>query len=227
MPTLNWLKKEFVYGYDSGNILSLFPNSTRRREEKLIGGSYRKVFLKAVVPYIKSNSTVLELGPGKGAWSRAILEYIPNGELHTVDFQNVEKWLQPEKYHGRLHCHKIEENSYYSVFHNNQFDFFWSFGVLCHNNLEQIEEILQITFPKMKLGGFAVHQYGNWNKLEKYGWKRGGVPAYFKNQPDDEIWWPRNTQENMISIAEKAGWKIINSDFNLLKRDSIIVLQRQ
>ena len=26
MPTLDWLKKEFQYGYDSGNILSLIPN---------------------------------------------------------------------------------------------------------------------------------------------------------------------------------------------------------
>ena len=52
MPTLDWLKREFDYGYDSGNILSLFPNSIRRREEKRIGGSYRHVFYKAIFSYI-------------------------------------------------------------------------------------------------------------------------------------------------------------------------------
>lgn len=227
MPRLEWLKKEFHYGYDSGDVLSLIPDLTRRKEEKLVGGSYRNVFLKAVLPYIKTNSVVLELGPGKGSWSRAILEHIPNGELHTVDFQNVEKWLKPENYNGRLFCHKIEDNSYYSNFKNDQFDFFWSFGVLCHNNVEQIEEILRNVLPKMKLGGIAVHQYADWEKLEKYGWEKGGVPLEFKNQPDDEIWWPRNTRTTMSSLASNLQWTVICSDLRLLKRDSIILLQRK
>lgn len=168
MPTLNWLKKEFQYGYDSGNVLSIIPDAIRRREEKLIGGSYRRVFRNAILPYIYSGSKILEIGPGKGTWSRAILKYIPNGELHVVDFQDVEKWLKPEKHKGTLFCHKIEDNSYYSTFKDNYFDFCWSFGVLCHNNLDHIEEILQYTLPKMKIGGIAVHQYADWDKLEKY-----------------------------------------------------------
>jgi len=36
MPTLDWLIREFSYGYDSGNILSLFPNKRRRDEERLV-----------------------------------------------------------------------------------------------------------------------------------------------------------------------------------------------
>jgi len=226
MPTLDWLKTTYHYGYDSGKVLSLIPDSTRRKEEKLIGGSYRKVFLKAIYPYIHSNSVVLEIGPGKGSWSKAILKYIPNGKLHTVDFQNVEKWLNPERYNGRLFCHQVEDNSYYSTFENEYFDFCWSFGVLCHNNLEHIEEILRNILPKMKVGGIAVHQYSDWEKLEKYGWKKCGVPREFKNKPDDEIWWSRNTQAVMSSLASKLGWTVICSDLQLIKRDSIIVMQR-
>lgn len=226
MPTLNWLKKEFNYGYDSGNVLSIVPNLTRFKEEKAIGGSYRNVFSKAVLPYIKSNSIVLELGPGRGSWSRALLKYLPHGELHTIDFQNAEKWLEPNKYNNRLTCNKVEDNSL-SCLKDNYFDFFWSFGVLCHNNIESIKEILRNSLLKMKPGGIAVHQYGDWDKLDTYGWKKGKVPVEFKDQLDDKIWWPRNNQKVMSSLATQAGWSVLSPDLGLVKRDSIIVLQRE
>jgi phospholipid N-methyltransferase len=227
MPTLDWLKKEFQYGYDSGNILSLIPNSTRRNEEKAVGGSYRKIFLKALLPHIKPDSKILELGPGKGAWSRAILKHIPQGQLHTIDYQDVSKWLNPEKQNGRLVCHKVENNSCYSKFEDDFFDFCWSFGVLCHNNLGQIEEILKNILPKMKHGGMAIHMYADWDKLDKYGWEKGRVPLEFKDKPDNDIWWPRNNQKSMSSVAVKAGWTVISSDLGLIKRDSIIALKRE
>jgi hypothetical protein len=226
MPTQDWLKKEFGYGYDSGDVLSLFPNAVRRKEEKAIGGSYRQVFRQALLPFLRPNSKILEIGPGRGSWSRAILKHIPQGELHTVDFQNVEEWLKPERYNGRLHCHRIESNNDYShIFQDNYFDICWSFGVLCHNNLDKIESILSHTISKIKKDGYAIHQYGDWDKLERYGWDRGGVPTSFKSQPDDEIWWPRNSQHQMTEAAKKAGWKVVKADLAFLERDSIIVLQ--
>ena len=94
MPTLNWLKEEFGYGYDSGNVLSWIPGRVRLAEERRSGGSYRRIFKKALAPYLQADSKVLELGPGRGSWSRAILTHVSNGELHTVDFQDVSQWLR-------------------------------------------------------------------------------------------------------------------------------------
>lgn len=226
MPSLEWLKQAYSYGYDSGNVLSAIPNLIRLRDERRIGGSYRKVFLKAILPQLRPNSVVVELGPGKGSWSRAILKYIPQGQLHTVDFQDVSKWLKPEKYDGRLICHQVEDNSF-ECLKDNYFDFFWSFGVLCHNNIGDIKEILQNSLAKIKVGGIAIHQYGDWDKLEDYGWKKGKVPENFKAQPDEEIWWPRNTQKTMSSLATSVGWQVISPDLELVKRDSIIVMRRE
>jgi len=225
MPTLDWLKKEFNYGYDSGNILSYFPNETRKKEEAAIGGNYRQIFKKGIYPYIKKDSRVLELGPGKGSWSRAILAHIPKGELQTIDFQDVSKWLQPEKYGNRLKCITVEGTPY-TALPDNYFDFFWSYGVLCHNNKDNIFEILKNTLPKLKKGAFSVHEYADWDKLEKYGWNKGNVPLKFKDLPDDEIWWPRNNQKDMQALAERAGWKVVTPDLNIVERDSIIVLQK-
>ena len=224
MPTVSWLQQEFSYGYDSGNILSLIPRGVRRSEEERSGGSYRRVFKKALQPHLCSEAKVLELGPGKGSWSRAILRYIPQGELHTVDFQDVTPWLKPENYPGRLICHHVQDNSFHGL-PDGYFDVFWSFGVLCHNQTWSILDILTRARGKMKPRAVAIHQYGDWEKLEAFGWDRGGVPQEFKSKTDEEIWWPRNDRCLMTKLATEAGWEVLSADLDLLQRDSLILLR--
>lgn len=226
MPTIEWLKKEFDYGYQSGEILSDTPDSQRLKEEKVIGGSYREFFLKIVVPLLTPHAKVLELGPGAGSWSRALLHYLPQGELHTCDFQDVRQWLKPEKYDGRLHCHTVQDNSFASL-PDDYFDLFFSFGVLVHCNQDLIAEILHNARPKMKKNAYAVHNHGDWHKLTLWGWEKGKIPLAFKYQDDDAIWWPRNTGERMLTIATNAGWTVTSQDTQSFHRDGIIVLQNK
>jgi hypothetical protein len=218
MPKLEWLRREFSYGYDSGDVLSLFPRARRREEEQRCGASYRNVFMRAARPNIQPDSTVMELGPGAGSWSRAILKYVPKGKLMTVDFQDVAPWLHPEQYGGRLVCSRVPDNSF-SCIQNGTVDFFWSFGVLCHNNTTHIAEILRNALPKMKRGAMAAHQYAEWDKLKAFGWEKGTIPTEFKDKPDEEIWWPRNNRATMVGLAESAGWKVVEADMGLIKRD--------
>jgi hypothetical protein len=224
MPTLSWLQQEFTYGYDSGDILSLIPRGVRRSEEERSGGSYRRVFKKALQPHLRSDAKVFELGPGKGSWSRAILRHIAQGELHTVDFQDVTQWLKPNEYRGRLRCHRVQDNRFDGL-PDRYFDVFWSFGVLCHNPPSSILNILTHARGKMRPGAVAVHQYGDWEKLEAFGWDRGGVPQEFKLKSDEEIWWPRNDQRLMTRLATEAGWQVVSADLDLLQRDSLILLR--
>ena len=74
MPSQTWLRNAYRKGYRSGKILAILPGPRRLSEEFWIGGSYRHVFLQAIRPHITSSSTVMELGPGAGDWTRAILE---------------------------------------------------------------------------------------------------------------------------------------------------------
>src|SRR5215510_5008706 len=141
MARMSWIKTAFAEGYRSGNILFPIPDPVRRKQERLIGGSYRKLFYQAMLPYIKSDSQALEIGPGRGSWTRAVLKFIPNGEITTVDFQDVSQWLRPEKYNGRLICIQVTDNSFRAV-QNNYFDFIFSIGVLCHHNRADIKEVL-------------------------------------------------------------------------------------
>lgn len=224
VPSLDWLRTEFDYGYDSGNVLSLIPGRRRWGEEQKCGGSYRKVFNRVVRPYLRPDSRVLELGPGRGSWSRAILQFIPRGELHTVDFQDVTQWLHPAEAGGRLICHRVQGNTFPGV-PDRYFDFFWSFGVLCHNETASIRDILLHARTKMKQGGVSAHQYGDWSKLDHFGWEKGGVPVEFQGRPDGEIWWPRNDQMTMCRVAKEVGWDVLQTDVGLLGRDPIILLR--
>jgi SAM-dependent methyltransferase len=226
MPTVEMLKELFPNGYNSGNVLARLPSPRRIIEEVRCGGSYREIFLKAVAPYLRSDSRVLELGPGNGSWTRPILHRVPDGEVHVVDFHDVSKWITARPGDGKLVCHQVSDNSF-DCLPDDYFDFFWSFGVLCHNNEEQRAVIRSNSLPKMKPGGIAVHMIGDWSKLDQLKWGlRYGVPARFKEMPDDDIWWPRNDAESMCEMAEKEGWDVISTDLGLLKRDSICVFRK-
>lgn len=224
MPTIDWLKKEFSYGYRSGDVLAPVPDDHRRSEESRCGADYRKIFLEAVLPRIPSGATILELGPGAGSWSRAFMHAIPDCRLVTVDFQDVTEWLEPQTWNGRMVCHKVDDASF-SVVADESIDVFFSFGVLCHNNASNILAILRNALPKMKPGGLAIHQHGDWRKLDAFGWEPGGVPSSFRDQPDESIWWPRNDGETMARLAREAGWEVLQTDLGLIARDGLILLR--
>lgn len=225
MPTIEWLKNEFSYGYRSGNILSSLPDNHRYNEEQECGGSYYDYFQKSVKPLLKSDGRVLELGPGGGDWTRALLQCLPLGEVHTCDFQDTTPWLNPAQYNGRLYCHQVDDNSF-SCVNDNYFDLFFSFGVLVHCNKELISIILKNALSKVKQHGYALHNYADWNKLDMWGWEKGHIPLRFQTLPDDEIWWPRNCGKEMAKIAKDAGWKVIQQDIGCFKRDGVILLQK-
>lgn len=225
MPTTEWLKKEFDYGYTSGDILSSRPDERRSSEERECGGSYHYYFTKKVLPLLRPDAHVLELGPGGGDWTRALLTHLPQGAVHTCDFQDVRPWLQPDRYPDRLHCHQVHDSSFDCI-KDNSFDLFFSFGVLVHCNKELIAEILKNAIRKVKPGGHAIHNYADWDKLDAWGWEKGCVPTRFQNLPDDDIWWPRNTKQEMVHMARQAGWNVLMEDIDCFKRDGVILLQR-
>jgi SAM-dependent methyltransferase len=222
MAGLNWLKTAFESGYDSGDILDPVPSSTRLRQEVLIGGSYAECFRKAVLPFIRPDSVVLELGPGRGSWTRALLQHVPQGRVEAIDFADVSPHLQAELATGRLRLHRADDLSL-SCVADGSFDFFWSFGVLCHHTIEQIGAVLRAALPKMKPGAVSVHEYGDWNKF--FGSGRMVHFPEFAGTPDAEHWWPSNTARAMAAAAAAAGWTVLWDDLDLFERDGLIVLK--
>jgi hypothetical protein len=197
VATEEWLKSAFAEGYDSGDILSPVPSSRRLHQEALIGGSYREAFHRAVFPFLRPDSRVLELGPGKGSW-----------------------WNNATEYRGRLVRHRVDSFTLDGV-PDRYFDVCFSFGVLCHHAIEQIGQVLHATRSKMALGGVAMHQYAETHKFY-----RSGRAVDFPDLPSlPDSWWPPNTVEAMAVTAEAAGWTVIEADMGLFDRDGMILLK--
>jgi SAM-dependent methyltransferase len=95
-------------------------------------------------------------------------------------------------------------------FSDEYFDFCFSFGVLCYNNIDNIEEILRNVLPKMKTGGLLFISMAIEKKLDAFGWRKGNVRLASVNKSDDEIWWPRNTRQKKGAAAARAGWMVIS-----------------
>ncbi len=127
MPTIDWLKKEFHYGYSSGDILNQEKDLQRESEEQKIGGLYKEVIDKLLKVYIKPEFNVLELGPGRGSWSNVILNILnEKGNFNTLDFQDVSQWIDPDVYCAKVKHFKVESLDY-SFLADDYYDLFCAF----------------------------------------------------------------------------------------------------
>ena len=173
-------------------------------------------------PSYTQTRRVLELGAGSGSWTRAILAYVSEGEVHAVDFQDIRQWINPSEYEGRLICYQVNDFDL-TALPDAYFDIFFSFGVLCHHTVEQIRAVLKAALPKMRRGGIGVHEYAETNKFYRSG-RIMAFPDLMTAEPE-KSWWPPNSLEAMAATAEAAGWTVIEADMELFERDGMALLK--
>lgn len=177
-----WSKETFAEGYSSGRIIGLLGNGdpeTEKRllEEKKLGGSLSEFFLRGVKPLLSPNFRVLELGPGRGSWTRALVSVITRGEIHTIDLQDIRPWVKDiiANFPDRFFIHQVAtRESKYDFLQDNYFDAFFTFGVFCHMNLDEIEDFLQQLRGKLRKESICIAQYSDWVKAISYCLEQDG-----------------------------------------------------
>jgi len=175
------MQQMFGNGYDSGDIEKGFDDPLILKEFKLTGANYKLIFDELIKPRLGAGRTVLEIGPGKGSWTKAVLANFPDGVLYVIDRLPLEQMIRERcpSVGDRLRFVQTDANDYLSI-PNNLFDFAFSFGVFVHLPLREIEIILTRLRPKMRAGGEMILHYSNWDKLDRRGWERTAVPRCFK-----------------------------------------------
>lgn len=122
-------------------------------------------YLCCIKPYVTPETTVLEIGPGRGAWTKAIAERGPK-QIYAVDV------VKPEyagfwRYVGRRPNiqHIVADDFSLAPVPDNSVDYFFSFGCFCHIKPEFCIEYINALASKMKAGAHGFLMVADYDKF--------------------------------------------------------------
>ena len=135
-------------GYYEGN-----PTDPMSPSDYGIFGYHSSLYLTYLVcikPYIGPNITALEIGPGRGAWTKAIADLNP-GKIYAVDVVDPE-YAGFWRYVGHRPNidHIVTSDFELAGVPDLSIDYFFSFGCFCHIKPEFCVEYIDSLSRKMK-----------------------------------------------------------------------------
>lgn len=172
-------------------------------------GTLHAVYLACIRPYVEKDTVALEIGPGRGAWSKTILARNCK-RLYAVDAAPAEHT------HFWEHVGRNERATYIvgrdfelSEIPDGSIDFFFSFGVFCHLRPEMCESYARSLGRKMKPGANGFVMYADFDKynrcLDEYG--QTSLKRYFDRQKR-LVWLP-------VRLGYAAAWSLFRSKIDL------------
>jgi hypothetical protein len=123
-------------------------------------------YVACIRPFLLAGRTAaLEIGPGRGGWTRAML---PAKEVWCLDALSAAHngfWEYVGR-HPHVQYHQVSDFSC-SMLPDDAFDFLFSFGCLCHVSFDGIEAYMTNLWPKLRRGANAMVMVADY---EKYNW---------------------------------------------------------
>ena len=122
-------------------------------------------YLRCIRPYVNENTRVLEVGPGRGAWTRCFIERKAK-EIWALDALSADHngfW----DYVGRdpsVHYCQVEDNLC-SMVPDGSIDYFFSFGTFCHISPQNINDYMKSIFVKMRPGAVGFVMIADYEKF--------------------------------------------------------------
>jgi len=170
--------------------------------------------------------TVLEIGPGRGPWTQAILqdgakfvyaldalspehnafyEYIGEASRERVKYSVVEDFS----------CREVPDGS---------IDFVFSFGCFCHLSRASVLQYMSSIYHKMKSGADGFIMISDYDKRDK-------VLGVVSNKEEDLTpspgrWYHLGT-DWFVSTIESLGFEVLDRDIGCNLRDPVVHFRRR
>jgi len=208
-------------------------------------------YLRCIKPYINDQSISLEIGAGRGAWTKALL---PSKEVYALDALPEEhnRFYEYLGYPRNVKYHQVQDFQC-KILPENYFNYMFSFGCLCHVSFEGITKYAVSIYPKLTSGSncfWMVADYEKYNRavsnLDRLSYWNTLVPArrkYFilkwlpkylirrtkprllnlgeNDEPIPGRWYHAGI-ERTCSMLKEVGYQVVDPDVGTCLRDPII-----
>jgi hypothetical protein len=207
-------------------------------------------YLACIKPYITPETVALEIGPGRGAWTRCL---VPAKEIWCLDALSAEHngfW----QYVGEAPHVKYFQVSDFAceMLPANHFDYLFSFGCLCHVSFEGTTAYMTNLREKLKSGAHCFLMVADYDKfnasfdaLGRYSasrvfeirrrlrplralWKMlgGEIQQPRMSRSEDDVprpgRWYNAGIERTCAMLQDLGYRVLDSDMGVSHRDPLI-----
>ena len=204
-------------GYYEGDPLD--PKSPSSYGELSYMSILHATYLRCIKPYIDPNKIALEIGPGRGAWSKCMLGF---GILNVIDPVSPETtgFWKYVGYHTHVLYHTILDYSCKQLA-DDSIDYMFSFGTFCHIPREGIIQYAVNLFPKLSHGADCF-----WMIADRYKYKISTGRGIEELEQGPGRWFGTSI-EDVCHILKIYGYKIIDPDVGTCLRDPIIQFRKE
>ncbi len=190
---------EWAGGYYEGDPLDPMGESTYGALGYL--SALHATYLRCIRPYVTQNTVALEIGPGRGAWSRTMAHARELWCLDVMSAEHNEFWKYLGKQPGGNVRYEQVSDFSLSCVPDAHFDYFFSFGVFCHIPFAGLTEYMTNLRRKLKPGAecfLMVADYEKynaaWDAIDRLGVQRHVLTMAKKSRPKwrrfmPGLWW--------------------------------------
>jgi hypothetical protein len=129
-------------------------------------GVSHAIYLACIIPHVKPSTTVLEIGCGRGAWTKLMLAA---REIYCVDALPPQHngFYEYVGRHDHVHYATAEDFSLKEV-PLDAIDFTFSYDALCHVSFDGISEYAKNLFPRMRSGALGIWMVADYRKFNDF-----------------------------------------------------------
>ncbi len=204
-------------GYYEGDPLD--PKSPSSYGDLSYMSILHATYLRCIKPYVDPNKIALEIGPGRGAWSKCMLGFKELFVMDPVCSVDTGFW-QYVGNHKHITYYMIQDYSCNQL-ENHSIDYMFSFGTFCHIPREGIVQYASNLFSKLSYGADCF-----WMIADRYKYKMSTGREIEELEQGPGRWFGSSI-EDVCHILKTNGYKIIDPDVGTCLRDPIIYFKKE